>query len=844
MRLRTGFLKLRAAALRGGVMSVAMLPGFAALAADQAVILKAPAAEIVEWYFYGGLEAGARFYAQRPPSGFGRAPPPDNWLTAKTSDSRAKFEEYGSVRPGLFLDWINLQAGTKDGTYAFDFWGKSVGANNQSYNLDLAKIGEHYLSVGWDETPHLISTSAKTVFGGVGSAALTVDPTLRGNLQANLPNATATGAAGQTARNNIENFVNNAAKGLDLATQRDKATAAYRYTPNDDVDIKAEYSHEHRTGTRPTGIAYGWGTTANPRPTNPVEVPQPLDDKTQNVGASGEYVGATPWGTRWTTSLRYSGSFYTNNIDRLDVQNPFCVTCNVLAGANRGPNNLRLALYPDNQANAVTWNAAVGLPFLNTRYVATVQYNAMRQNDPFVSTATNGLLPNPLTSGGLPVGSLNGEVNTLLVNNVLTANLTKDVKLTVKGRHYDVDNRTPSLLLTNYVFGDSGLTAPGGAGRMSLPISYTKDNVSTELVWRTPVRWVSVGSGYYWERWDRKFRDVDVTNEHMGKLWLDAVPVDWANVRTSVQYSQRRYNEYNTEELVEGFSGVGNFSEVASNMRRFDIANRDRVKAEALVEFSPLTDVTITPNAGLRFDDYPDAVFNPLGLRKDHSWNAGLEVGLRLSKTLRLLASYNYEDHRLDIAGGSGGANIIPLGPALTGCPTAAAANPQSIIGTDCTWRSNIAQRYHTVMFAADWKAIPNTLDFRFEYLTAFATEANSTTPCPSANINCTGGGVGVTTTQFPEEKNRFQRFNATARYIVDPDLVRKFGWTGEVAAKLRYTWERNQADNWAFDNMTPYIPTADQTTDLTGGGRSLFLAAFNPNYTAQIIAASLAFRW
>ena len=119
---------------------------------------------------------------------------------------------------------------------------------------------------------------------------------------------------------------------------------------------------------------------------------------------------------------------------------------------------------------------------------------------------------------------------------------------------------------------------------------------------------MSVGSGYYWERWDRKFRDVDVTNEHMGKLWLDAVPLDWANVRTSVQYSQRRYNEYNTEELVEAFSGVGNFSEVASNMRRFDIANRDRVKAEALVEFSPLTDVTITPNAGLRFDDYPDPI--------------------------------------------------------------------------------------------------------------------------------------------------------------------------------------------------------------------------------------------
>ena len=70
-----------------------------------------------------------------------------------------------------------------------------------------------------------------------------------------------------------------------------------------------------------------------------------------------------------------------------------------------------------------------------SRYTATVQYNMMRQNDPFVSTATNGLLPIALTSGGLRSES-NGEVNTLLVNNVLTANLTKDVKLTVKGRHY------------------------------------------------------------------------------------------------------------------------------------------------------------------------------------------------------------------------------------------------------------------------------------------------------------------------------------------------------------------------------------------------------------------------
>ena len=64
-------------------------------------------------------------------------------------------------------------------------------------------------------------------------------------------------------------------------------------------------------------------------------------------------------------------------------------------------------------------------------------------------------------------------------------------------------------------------------------------------------------------------------------------------------------------------------------------------------------------------------------------------------------------------------------------------------------------------------------------------------------------------------------------------------------ATLARHPFESYGAQrNWAIDNLTPYVPTADQTVDLTGGGRSLFLAAFNPNYTAQIIAASVNVKW
>ena len=182
-------------------MSIAALPFAAAQAADQPVpVLTGPA---VDWYFFGGFEAGGRAIIDRPPSGFGPAPPPVNWLTPRTSQSRAKFEEYGEVPRGLFLDWFNLQAGTTDGRYAFDIWGRSVGLNNQSYNVDAAVLGQHYLTFEWDETPHLISTSAKSIFGGAGTTVLTTPNAVQAALQAQLPNAAANTPAGVTARGNI-----------------------------------------------------------------------------------------------------------------------------------------------------------------------------------------------------------------------------------------------------------------------------------------------------------------------------------------------------------------------------------------------------------------------------------------------------------------------------------------------------------------------------------------------------------------------------------------------------------------------------------------------------------------
>jgi len=782
-----------------------------ALAAD--VPLKAEP-QIVGWYFYGDVEVGGRAFIERPPSGFGRAPPPDNWLTPRTTQSIAKFEEYGQVPQGFFVDHLWVGAGTRDGLYSIDVFAKDVGYNNQSYYLTVMKVGEHYFTAGWDQIPHLISTSAKTIYQGVGTTNLTIDNTLQANLQANSQNATAGTPAGVAARTNIEGFVNNAERSLTLATRRDKASGEYRYAPDGAWEFKVDYSNEHRTGTRPLAMNWGSGFGAVPGfPTNFVETPMPIDDRTQNVNAMLQYVGSSFWGKRWVSNVRYTGSFYDNTLKYYEAENPFCLTCVTGAGPGaRGPNMLRMALDPSNMANAVTWTNALDMPWTG-RFTSTVQYNMMRQDDPFVSTATNGLVPAPL-----PEASANAQVNTFLANNVLTNQIGKDVKWTLRYRYFDVDNRTPEVVFTNYVQADSSIS---NSQRRNLAIAYTKQNASSEVTWRA-MPWLQFGGFAGWEKYDRTRREANVTNEFTGKFFADADLFSDIKGRGSVAYSTRRYNNYDIVAFVED-PGI-NFSENLTAMRKFDMANRDRWKAEAFLDVPFGPDVMVTPTAGFRDDTYPDDIVNQLGVKRDTGWNAGLDVSARIGQTFKVMAGYNHEiraRNMYDCCGGAAGG----LTPANT-------------------WGSDINQRYHTFTAGLDWKAIPNTLHFGVHYILALGDEYNDTKPCASGAAGCTGSGAGVTTTQFPAERNSFQRLSAVATYFVDPDVVRQMGWVGSVALRLRYTYERNRTENWAIDNITPYIPSPDQTTDLTGGGRSLFLAAFNPNYTAQYVAASVAFKW
>jgi hypothetical protein len=353
------------------------------------------------------------------------------------------------------------------------------------------------------------------------------------------------------------------------------------------------------------------------------------------------------------------------------------------------------------------------------------------------------------------------------------------------------------------------------------------------------------GLGYFFERYTYQNGEVDATNESGAKAYVNMTPWSWLIGRASVQYSQRRYDQW-----------LATATDPAANaMRQFFVQNRDQTKAYMNVEVQLTKDIAVTPNGGVRWIEYPtDAAWtanvpagvgfpvaippsltNSLGTQYDRGWNAGADLSVRITPELRATVGYNYEEHYLYMQSCCGGS-----------ATSTNAATKVPFIEAD-RWSSQIVQRYNTVVASALWNAIPGKLDILADYVFALGTEANNANGCSANKTPCTGKNFATDpAVVWPTEQNKLQRFNVVAKYYVDPSVVKQMGFVGNITLKARYTWEQNKADNWAINDFTPYSPSAADAGggDITNGGRSLFLAYNNPNYTAQILAFSIVGQW
>jgi MtrB/PioB family decaheme-associated outer membrane protein len=799
----------------------------AAHAADTAMPTKAqPAVEPIPfWWFHGEVDVGGRFFVNNPQK---------DGVASQGGKSLAKYYEYSTIKPGPFA-YIWLSTGSRDGLYQIDVDGKNIGYSDQSYNLEASKAGEHYFNFGWDQTPHVYSTSARTLYNGVGTNSLTL-PAGVGNQLFN-----ATGAGGDPLPDgdaaNVKTIINANVHQTDIGIRRDTASVDYRWTPTDSWDVKAHYTNTHRTGTQVDGVVMS--SSENGVRT---DVPAPVNDTTQNFGLNGEYAGTSFWGQKFNFKLAYNGSVYTDHFDSYTVQNPFCQDSPPGACPNSGIEGLesfnfaRMSLWPSNQANAFTATLGADLPS-KSRYMGTLSYTMMRQNQDFLPFTINpdlGPSPNGApwnSTAALPASSLNGAINTLLSNNVVTTQLTPDLKSKLSYRYYNYDNGTPLIFFPNWVGVDimphlAGPPVTDLAGVRSLSISYTRQNAGAELNWHPTWQW-NVGVAYGWERYDRQLEDVNVTNEHSGKVYADWKPKNYITVRASWAYSARRFDTYDYADFVRAvqwpLAAPDDGHVYSTAYRQFFLDNRNRNigKFSVAVDVSP--NLRITPTGGWQEVDYNLNPVTELGVMNKRAWNAGVEAAYAVSPDTRFLFSYMWE-HRNQLVASTGFNNEDT--PPFPGDSCAQPANP-----SDCHYyRANVEDNVNTFIVRADHALIPNKLDLSLGY--TYSRAVNSQ-PINFADGHIPDGG------QFPDVKNTFQRLDAILRYKLDESLVRQFGWKGNVTAKLRYAWERNSVANWQNDLMQNYMQPIDPNT-----GYMVWLAGNNPNYNVQLIAASLAFTW
>ncbi len=784
------------------------------------------------WWFHGFVEVGGRGFTNDPQDGGAM------WQGSGRS-SLAKYYEYSDVAPGAFGNFW-LATGTSNGLWETDAWGKNVGYDDQRYIVDLSKAGEHYLTFGWDQTPHTYSDGATTLFGGVGTDHLTIATGLANQLFQDAGctfGAGGPGACGTITNanaNKVRQDILNNGQQIGLGIQRDTASLDYRYTPNDSWDVRANYTNTRREGTQVDGVVMGASTSGVV-----VQAPKPVHDTTQNYGASAEYNGTSFWNQTYNIKLAYSGSTYTDDSDSYLVDNPFCsnqTTQGDQCARNGAVSSFTdmMSLWPNNQANGGTATLGMNLPW-QSRYMGTASYTVMTQNDTFlpftnisafanngglsVPTGWKGIPGVPVNSlAALPATSLNGDINTLLLNNVVTTQLTSDVKSKLSYRYYDYDNQTPELGFLDWVQSDatSASLQSGHAPVRSLSMSYTKQNAGADFNWRPSNTW-NLGAAYGFERYDFSRFSVTATNENIGKLYADYKPFGWMTARGSIGYGARRADNYNYlgNYGVFQWPATGSGSLFANTDRQFYLDDRNRWLGKLQVDIALSPTVTVSPSVSFRNDAYLIDPFKLQGLNTDESTTAGIELDYVMDSETNLMLAYMYETEQQRMNVDTSGADANgPLNPAND-------------------YFATVDDHVQTVMASVAHTFIPNKFDVRASYTMSWANDhqplSNATQTAPAAGVN------------FPDVNTLWQRVDVTGIYTFDQDFVHRLGWKGTVKAKLRYAWERNSVANWQNDMMAPYIYSSG---NITGTGYMTWLAYDNPNYNVQMITGSIVAGW
>src|SRR5262249_24588677 len=236
-------------------------------------------------------------------------------LFGDADNNAALFRMYKDLDNGIYGNNFGFRAEKPDGARFVEGIGGGIGRDDQFYGIQFGRYNDWKVKLFYNETPHVFTTTYRSLWDNVGSDNLTLRATTPPLLPAG------GGASAAASSSNIAAALKTISDS-ELKIVRKKGGASVDVTFSESWKAYATYTHEKREGARPLGAVW-----AGANGTGNLEIPESIDYTTHDFAAGVRYRDALQ-----SFNAQFSASLFRNNIDTMTFANPLTVTTNNIGG--------------------------------------------------------------------------------------------------------------------------------------------------------------------------------------------------------------------------------------------------------------------------------------------------------------------------------------------------------------------------------------------------------------------------------------------------------------------------------------------------------------------------------
>lgn len=705
-----------------------------------------------------------------------------------------------------------LRLGEQSGRFYYLLEGRDLGQRDQSLDVSGGVYGKLKVKASWREQFRnytdgvSLGTQVRPDFWGVADTTQALLQT--GFLPLNA-NPTATGQAA------LLDLLANAPT-IPLQQKRQTGAMSAELALSRALSIRSGFSHEDRDGLKAVSSgsyqrsstgATGIGGLGENFRLYGLEFPMPINYETSRINVGADYRV-----NQWFVDFGFDYTKFDNNVDSITFDNPLLLLGQ--SGVVGGASIRQMDLAPDYESVAFTVTTGLRELPLNSRLTATYSYDSITQDDAFLPFAANPALRDDegrLVAGlPLPQTNLDGDVNTQLINVVLSSHPIQPLSLNARFNRYDYDNNSDVITWDGYAgIGESVWKDFDGSSPAQQPFrnrvpEYTRTRSGLEAIYSFSSA-VRLTGEYLYEEYDRNADRYADNSEDKYRASLTVLPVDFATIKASVSEARRDIDGGYAESLQNGVQDE--FAE----LRMFDQAERNRSR------FDIDADVDVGSNLSIgmsysRYKDNYDKEFYGLQDYKGVLWSvdASLNVGDRVTAS-----AYFNKDKFESNQRNRGKSNSVGGG---------AFAVPEN------DFNSNLNDETQSYGAGFDAILIPDRLSLRVSLDISDADGAiNTTNPIFLAGTTTSGALAHP----FPDTE-------VTTRNFV---VALNYDWSKNLTTSLRYTYLKQDITDFAADLTSPYLGLVP---DAQGNIQShqIFMDAHPFDYKANVYMATLRYRF